>query len=147
MAALKETKGVYFVEMLDASTGRVLGTQLVDTGGRGSISTLGNRVIVSHQGYAEIYSLATGNKEGEIFGWPHAHCQARNLVSVRGENQNELAVYDLITREKLDEFTFASNVEFDHFSKDGKRLFVLTADQTAYFLDVSHPARPNGDRP
>ena len=36
LAALKETKGVYFVEMLDASTGRVLGAQLVDTGGHGS---------------------------------------------------------------------------------------------------------------
>jgi hypothetical protein len=141
LAALKERRGVYFVEMLDASTGKVLGAQLVDTGGRASMSTIGERIIVTQQAYAEIYSLATGKKQGEIPGWPLAHCQTANLISVRGENQNELAIYDLNTREKLDEFTFASNVHFDQFSKDGKRLLVLTEDQTAYFLDTPNPAR------
>ena len=102
-------------------------------------------MIVSHQGYMGIYSFDTGHKEGEIFGWLRARCPVANLVSVRGGNWNELAVYDLNTREKLDEFTFASDVDFDQFSKDGKRLFVLTADQTAYFLDISNPVRPSDD--
>jgi len=142
-AALKEKRGVYFVEILDASTGRVLGAQLLDTGGRASILTMGERMIVSQKAYVEIYSMATGQKEGEIPGRPSAHCQTTNLVSVRSENENELEVYDLNTREKVDGFTFASDVRFDQFSKDGKRLLVLTEDQTAYFLDISKPAPPS----
>ena len=137
LAPMKEKRGVYFVEILDAPTGKVLGAQLVDTGERGSISTMDERLFVTHRGFVEIYSIATGLKEGEIPGSPRAYSKTANLVSVQGENTNELAVYDLNSREKVDEFTFASDVRFDHFSKDGNRLLVVTEDQTAYFLDIS----------
>jgi len=147
LAARKDNNGIYLVEILDALTGKALAAQLVESGGRGWISTVGDRLFVSHQGYTEIYSVGTGQKEGELLGWPRAHCQAANLVSVRGEGENELAVYDLNRREKLDEFAFASDVDFDQFSTDGKRLIVLTADQTAYLLDVSNRVSPNENTP
>jgi hypothetical protein len=146
-AALRESKGAYFVEVLDALTGKVLGAQLVDTRGQGSVYTLGDRDIVSHRGYIEIYSLATGQREGEIFGWPRTFCKAANLITVRSGSGNDLAVYDLTSQQKLDEFSFASDVDFDHFSEDGKRLFVLTTDQTGYLLEVACPTRPSGGRP
>jgi hypothetical protein len=56
-------------------------------------------------------------------------------------------VYDLISRERLDEFSFARDVDFDHFSEDGKRLFVLTTDQTGYFLDIASRPRAIGGEP
>jgi len=118
-----------------------------DNGHNLGLYVRGERVIISHQGYVEIYSLATGRKEGEIFGWPRSYCKAANLMSVGGENQNELAIYDLSSRSKLDEFTFASNVDLDQFSEDGKRLFVLTNDQTAFSLDISNLVRPSGAEP
>ena len=38
--------------------------------------------------------------------------------------------------ESVDEFVFPSHLAFKTFASDGKHLF-LTADQTAYTLDVS----------
>jgi WD40 repeat protein len=97
--------------------------------------------------YAEVYSLATGVKEGEIFSGASAYCKTTDRITVRGGNDNELAIYDLNSREKWDEFTFSSGVVFDQFSRDGKRLFVLINDQTAYILDVSNSAGSPGDQP
>ena len=54
------------------------------------------------------------------------------------ENERgKLAVYDLASLEKRDEFTFTHPVSLTSFSQDGKRLFVLTANQAVYVLDVS----------
>jgi len=48
-----------------------------------------------------------------------------------------LVVYDLHTLKQISEFSFASRISGNLFSADGKRLFVLTNDQTGYILDVS----------
>lgn len=48
-----------------------------------------------------------------------------------------MTLYDLASMEKRDEFTFSNAVEFARFSADGKALFVLSANQTVYLLDVS----------
>ncbi len=37
--------------------------------------------------------------------------------------------------EKRDRFVFSSPISVAGFSADGRRLFVLTANQTAYWLD------------
>jgi len=43
----------------------------------------------------------------------------------------------LNTSERVKELNFAKPVSFKQFSKDSKRLFVLTSDQTAYLFDLS----------
>jgi len=48
-----------------------------------------------------------------------------------------LTVYDLNSMEKRDQFTFSSPISLTRFSPDGQSLFVLTANQTAYVLDMS----------
>ncbi|HKG60413.1 MAG TPA: hypothetical protein VKB05_11690 [Pyrinomonadaceae bacterium] len=53
----------------------------------------------------------------------------------------KLAVYDLATMEKRDEFIFTRPISMLRFSQDGKRLFVLTTAQTVYILDVSSLAK------
>ncbi|MGH9603926.1 MAG: hypothetical protein ACRD24_16225 [Terriglobales bacterium] len=37
--------------------------------------------------------------------------------------------------EKRDQYVFPSPVSLARFSEDGKKLFVLTANQTVYWLD------------
>ena len=57
------------------------------------------------------------------------------------ENEvGKLAVYDLDTLEKRDELVFSSPISMLRFSLDGRRLFVLTVNQTAYVMDVSSVA-------
>jgi hypothetical protein len=46
-------------------------------------------------------------------------------------------VYDLRTLKQTKEFLFADRVSADLFSEDGKRLFVLTNDQTSFILEVA----------
>ena len=43
--------------------------------------------------------------------------------------------------EKRDEFSFPNRISLMRFSQDGRRLFVLTRDQTVYILDVSALAK------
>lgn len=58
------------------------------------------------------------------------------------ENEpGKLALYNLAaskeTLEPVQQFVFRSPASFAEFSADGKRLFVLTAEQTAFVLDVA----------
>jgi len=48
----------------------------------------------------------------------------------------ELTVYDLATGNAQGRIRFNSGAAFLRFTLDGKKLFVLTAGQTAYAFDV-----------
>jgi len=50
--------------------------------------------------------------------------------------EGHLVIYDLHSLKQTNELTFASRISAYLFSEDGKRLFVLTNDQTAFILDV-----------
>ena len=52
-----------------------------------------------------------------------------------------MVVYDLHTLKQSNEFYFASSVSAALFSGDGKRLFVLTNDQTVFILDTTEGSR------
>ena len=71
-----------------------------------------------------------------MFGGSAVASKATGLLSVENE-RGQLDLYDLSTLEKRDQFVFSSPVSLTQFSADGKRLFVLTANQTTYLLDVS----------
>jgi len=53
------------------------------------------------------------------------------------EEHNRLSLYDLKTGQRRGGFSFSAAVAYSHFSADGKRLLVLTADQMVYVLDVA----------
>jgi hypothetical protein len=53
------------------------------------------------------------------------------------ENETgQVDVYDLKSLEKRNLLTFPYHISAWQFSADGKRLFILTANQIAYFFDT-----------
>jgi hypothetical protein len=141
LLSMKEKEGDYFLQILDAQTGNEKGKLLIETG-KGSfrlknVFAAGDWVIVTDtQNRVLIYSLKTGELKGRVFGGNAAVSLAKNLLCVENEI-GKLALYDLKTLEKRDEFVFSSPISMLRFSPDGKKLFALTSNQIAYLLDVS----------
>lgn len=141
MAALKEKEGDYLVKTLDLRTGKVLGAILVETG-KGSfrireVFTSGNRVVVADtQNRVLVYSLTDGQQVGKVFGKRPVVSSAANVVGVEAD-EGVLVLYDLNNFEKREQYTFSSSLAFARFSPDGKQLFVLTANQNVYLLNLA----------
>ena len=140
--AMKEKEGDYFLEVVEARTGRTLGKLLVETG-KGSFRiarayAVGEYVvIVDTSNRVLVYSLQSGEQKGRLFGTRVAVSGAGNLLCVENET-GQLAIYNLARMDQpRDKFVFSHPVTLARFSADGKRLFVLTNDQTTYLLDVA----------
>jgi len=145
-AALKEKEGDYFVKFLDINTGKAIGRLLIETG-KGSfrltnVFAAGDWAIVSDtQNRILVYSLKTGELTGRVFGGDATVSLVNKLLCVENE-AGKLAIYDLETLTKLDEFVFSSPTSLLRFSADGRRLFVLTDNQSIYYLNVSALNKP-----
>lgn len=141
LAAMKEKEGDYFLQILDARNGNLLGKLLIETG-KGSfrlsnVFAAGDWVISADtQNRVQVYSLKTGELKGKVFGGFATVSPAAGLLCVENE-KGQLAIYSLETMEKRDQFNFSSPVSLIRFNEDGRRLLVLTSNQTAYMLDVS----------
>jgi len=131
----------YLVEVFDLSKDALLSKLLLKTG-KHSISVEdaeidGAWMVVRARGEQSlVYSLATGEETAHVFG--------RNAIvsAAAGEfaalnPSDEISLYQLGTGSLQKQLKFSSPVALDRFSADGKRLFVLTRDQTAYILDVA----------
>jgi len=140
-AGLKEKEGVYLLRVLSARDGKSLGGLLVETG-KGSFrisraAAIGDWVVISDtENRVLVYSLSSGTQVGKTFGGRALLGRASGLLCVENE-RGQLTIYDVRSMEKRDQFIFSSPVSLTQFSPDGKRLFVLTASQTAYVLDLS----------
>ncbi|MBI3652472.1 MAG: M48 family metalloprotease [Acidobacteria bacterium] len=141
LAAMKEKEGDYYLQILDARTGEVKGRMLLETG-KGSFriksaAAVGDwLVITDSENRVLVYALATGAAKGKVFGSHATLSKASKLLCVENEN-GQLTLYDVTTTEKRDQFMFSSPVSLAAFSQDGKRLLVVTAEQTVYVLDVA----------
>lgn len=144
LAAMREKEGDYFLQVLDARTGKTLGKLLIETG-KGSfhvrdVFAAGDWVIVTDsQNRVLVYALSTGEPRGRVFGDRAAVAPRTGLFVVENE-RGQLSLYDLATMNRREQFNFPTAVALARFSADGRRLFVLTADQTAYVLDVATAA-------
>jgi WD40 repeat protein len=49
----------------------------------------------------------------------------------------KLNIYDLATMQNIEQFVFTGSVTLVEFSEDGKKLIVLTSNQTAHVFDIS----------
>jgi WD40 repeat protein len=140
-SSMREKQGDYFLKILNAQNGDEIGKLLIETG-KGSfrlanVFAAGDQVIVTDtQNRVLVYSLKTGDQKGRVFGGYATVSLANNLLCVENE-VGKLAVYDLNTLEKRDEFVFSSAISMLRFSPDGRRLFVLTVNQTVHVIDVS----------
>jgi WD40 repeat protein len=141
LAAAKDKKWLVFVEVVEARSGKPMQALLVDTN-KGSIAILDDfsvgdwLLFTDAQGQVLVYSYSKGEKLGQVMGTFPTVAKASGLMCVRS-NPDQLAIYDLASMELRREYSFSSPVAFKEFSQDGKRLLALTADQTAYQLDVS----------
>jgi histidinol dehydrogenase len=83
-----------------------------------------------------VYSIKTGSQEGSLIGRPVA-------VTLNGDKvlvQNEMGVadlYDSTTLQSVAHLSFPARIVDADFAGDGS-LYVLTADQNVYQLNVSH---------
>lgn len=146
LAAIHDNEHAYLLEDLDARTGKRIGMLVVDTG-KGSFRiedayAVGDWiVIVDSDKRTLLYSLSTGERRGSFFGTRSMLSPAAGLLSIENET-GQLDLYALPTLEKRTPLIFSSPISLEAFSEDGKRLFVLTANQTAYTFDAAALARP-----
>jgi WD40 repeat protein len=138
-AAMHDHKGVYLMEVVEAATGNLRGQLLIDTG-KGSFRvtrcfTDGDWVLVGdNENRTRVYSLSTGEQKAVLFGNYSMVSTAAGILVVENE-AGQIDVYDLKSLEKRNLLTFPYHISAWSFSADGKRLFVLTANQVAYVFD------------
>jgi WD40 repeat protein len=130
----------YFVEEIDLQKDAPLAELLIKTN-KGSFKvtrtfSVGGWVIASaSENQVLTYSTATGQEKGHFFGTAPL-ASGNGLLAIEGE-AGQVNVYDLASSQLKQQYTFADPVSFKTFSPDGRRLFVMTASQTAYILDVT----------
>jgi WD40 repeat protein len=142
-------KDAYIVLVVEAATGKNLGSILVDTGKlsfkvRDAFST-GETVIVTDSDQRSlIYSLQTGEQKGKVFGFTRALSDdGKSLLVSRG--RNDLVRYDAVTLQSSAPLSFPSPVGYTEFSSDGRSIYVVTYDQTVYSLKTPPVEQQNAD--
>jgi Peptidase family M48 len=142
---LGNTDDDYLLEVIDAFAGKTIGTMLLETG-KGSFEILnayseGNWLVL-HDSTNRVlaFSIKDGELQQRFFGSNAAVNPIKNQVAV--ENYpGELTIYNLTSGDHESRLLFSGRIAFVRFSLDGKRLFVLTDQQTAYAFDVERIAR------
>ena len=141
-AAANRDKRLVLVEVVEMRTGNPAGKILVEEGAGGfylqDVEVSGDYVLLAdNQNRTLVYSLKSGMELGKVFG-NHA---TMSLQSVLVENApGQVTLYALPKLEKRDELSFSTPLAYATFSPDGKRLLVLTQDQTVYVLDTGGDA-------
>ncbi|HSW38482.1 MAG TPA: hypothetical protein VLL97_03220, partial [Acidobacteriota bacterium] len=130
----------YYVEVVQASTGAMIGKMIIETG-LGSFrprwaEAAGDFLMISDtQNRLLVYSISSGNRLGQIFGINGSISPAARLL-VAENAPGVLSVYSLPDLVKLRELVFADRLSYVSFVDDGNRLFILTAGQQSYRFDT-----------
>ncbi len=129
----------YLVEIVDAFAGKTVSTLLVETG-KGSFDiesgfSEGNWLILRDTNNRILaYSIKDGELRHRFFGATAAVNPGRNQIAVEN-HVGEVTLFDLETGDSMGKLDFGKSVAFLRFTLDGRRLFVLSSDQTVYALD------------
>jgi len=130
----------YLMEIVDAYAAKTVGTLLIETGKRSFFIRSGSSegdwlTLQDSTNRILVYSIKNGDLRHRFFGADAATNPGRNQIVV--ENYpGELTFYDLANGNPQGRLTFSGRVAFARFTLDGKRLFVLSGEQTAYAFDV-----------
>jgi WD40 repeat protein len=130
----------YLLEQIDLQKDSVVGKLVIRTN-KGSFAvngafSLGDWVIVSATGnQVIIYSLSSGQEKGHFFG-TYPVPSTNGFLALENE-AGELSIYDMSHSQLKQHYAFADGISLKTFSPDGSRLFVVTASQTAYILDLT----------
>jgi WD40 repeat protein len=142
-------RDAYAIQVLDAASGQLLGSVLVDTGKLSfkvrSAYTFGDSVYVGDSlNRTLVYSLKTGLQKGIVLG--HVVTASSGGETVVIENEEGVAdLYDAASLQSLAHLSFPSRIAEATFTVDGI-LLVLTADQTVYQLKPSAESRTQAVR-
>ena len=130
----------YLVEVVDAYAGKSVGTLLLETG-KGSFSidygfSEGDWLVLrDDENRVLAYSIKDGSLRHRFFGSYAAINPVKAQIVV--ENYpGELTFYDLTSGDTQTHLALPGSTAFLRFALDGKKLFVLNSEQTAYLFDV-----------
>jgi WD40 repeat protein len=131
----------YFFEVVDAHDGTAAGGAVVRTG-KFSFrpehrEAAGDWLVVTDNlNRVLLYSISTGQRRARWFGYnPQISPKGQWLCLANG--RGHLLIYHLGTLKQAGDLSFANHVSAYTFSEDGKRLLVLTDDQTVFVLDAT----------
>jgi len=149
---LKKTdKDGYFLELLDVRKNVVAGKLVIKT--NKFSFTLNDAVAENDWIVTEVsggrvvsYRISSGEETGHIFGTNAVLSAASGLFAV-SSTTSEVSVYQLADTRLRRQMAFSAPIAYKRFSPDGKRLFVLTRDQTAYIFDVADVDQESGEPP
>ena len=130
----------YFLEVVEPITGKILGSALVRTTKRAfrleSAESSGDWLVAEDTtNRLLVYSLANGEETGILFGRRPVISVGNALLAAENE-RGQLLLYDLKTLTRRQQYFFTSPIAYTYFAPDNRRMFVLTGDQTAYFLAI-----------
>jgi len=130
----------FLVEVLDLEKDSLLYKMLLKTGKRSfgviDAEVDGSWILIRATGdQSLVYSLSTGEEKAHVFG------RSAILSATAGKfaalnPSDQISFYQLENGSLIKQLAFSSPVALEKFSADGKRMFVLTRDQTVYVLDV-----------
>ena len=128
-------------EFVDISTNSIVSKLLVKTNKYSfsvrSVKVDGDWVALQVSGDRVLtYSLASGKEQGHVFGHSPVISSTSGVYAVSA-GEGEVNVYGLADSQLRRTYQFPVSIAYKKFSPDGKRLFVLTRDQTAYVLDLN----------
>ena len=134
-----------FVEFIDLRTGKPRAAILVDTQ-KGAFRILGWEVsgdwllVQDNMNRTLVYAAdGKNNPRARIFGHRLAASPATHLLAIEND-PGHVEIYDVQTGAKQDELVLPVAIAIARFSSNGRRLVVLTRDQTAYGFDVEKAA-------
>ncbi len=137
--AMRDKKSTLYVAIYDLQTGKRLQSLLLDTGKWSYLvreATLaGDRVVISDNRDRILIFDKQGQQMGRFFARSVKVSGPANTLCVN-HPQGRMEFYDLTTLKKRDELVFPESVTIARLSGDGKRMLVVTADQTVYTLDL-----------
>ncbi|MDT8066708.1 MAG: M48 family metalloprotease [Terriglobia bacterium] len=132
-------KGTVLVEVDDLGTGQKRFVTPINTGD-GSIeirdvNAVGNTLLISdNHGRLLVYD-SSGKMRARTFAKQPTIDPEEKILVARVE-PGRLALYDLATLRELSVLTFSHPVVYKQFSGDGKKLAVITSDQSIYTIPV-----------
>lgn len=83
-----------------------------------------------------LYSLSSGKEIGHVFGYSPVISTAAGVYAV-STGEGAVNIYDLAGSTLQRSYQFPVSIAYKRFSPDGKRLLVLTRDQTVYVIDLA----------
>jgi WD40 repeat protein len=143
----KEATGDVYVQVIQASTGKIINSIYVETGLRsfriGYVEAAGDYLIIyDNQQRVLVYSISSGKRIGQIFGVNGCISSVAQLIAVES-SPGIISVYSLPSLQEQGKLAFGHRLVYITFSKDGKHFFALSGNQNAYLFSTETIASSN----